>query len=491
MFGERGTDVSRQIEASRGKRWVKNGAGRLFWLPEKMTGRLFWLLFACVFLAICCFRFLMQRQDWVYVKLVEHGVIQYDPEKMMEEMQEKAKNINFGEVGTEELIRLLDIEKYNDGYTYIAFYGEDSLYQFRAIEPPDWDSLTSHFFWYDSVEVYTGMDYIGYLEFADTTEQVMVYSMHQVMMILPYFFFSLAVSLLFFCPVICYVWNRMRYVGKLKDEILIMAEGDLEHLVTVKGKDEIGILAKNLDGMRLALDENIRREQEGIKANRDLISSISHDLRTPMTTLYGYLEIIGQKKCPLQKQEEYIARCIEKVEEIRALSDKMFEYALVYEKNEKAELAEVSLWELMEEIEGNREFLRLKGFQVQADYQAPETVKVCGNRALFQRMSNNLFSNILKYGQKDRPVLIKTAVEKGNVEFMFLNWKREDCSQVESNKIGLKSVQKMAKLQGGSVFVAEEEDTFAVSVRLPAVARYFTGDACNMEEKNERAVDKK
>lgn len=52
-------------------------------------------------------------------------------------------------------------------------------------------------------------------------------------------------------------------------------------------------------------------------------------------------------------------------------------------------------------------------------------------------------------------------------------------------------MQKMAKLQGGSVFVAEEEDTFAVSVRLPAVARYFTGDACNMEEKNERAVDKK
>ena len=163
----------------------------------------------------------------------------------------------------------------------------------------------------------------------------MVYSMHQVMMILPYFFFSLAVSLLFFSPVICYVWNRMRYVGKLKDEILIMAEGDLEHLVTVKGKDEIGILAKNLDGMRLTLDENIRREQEGIKANRDLIRSISHDLRTPMTTLYGYLEIIGQKKCSLQKQEEYIARCIEKVEEIRALSDKMFEYALVYERTRR------------------------------------------------------------------------------------------------------------------------------------------------------------
>lgn len=121
-------------------------------------------------------------------------------------------------------------------------------------------------------------------------------------------------------------------MGRVKKEILIMADGDLEHSVTVKGRDEIGILARNLDEMRLALEENIRQEQEGKKANHDLIRSVSHDLRTPMTTLYGYLEILDQKKCPDGKQEEYIRRCIDKVEEIRALSDKMFEYALIYGK---------------------------------------------------------------------------------------------------------------------------------------------------------------
>ena len=72
-----------------------------------------------------------------------------------------------------------------------------------------------------------------------------------------------------------------------------------------------------------------------------------------MTTLYGYLEIMGQKKCPEQKREEYIARCIEKVEEIRTLSDKMFEYALVYETHEQTELSEIYLGELLEELEGH------------------------------------------------------------------------------------------------------------------------------------------
>ena len=145
-----------------------------------------------------------------------------------------------------------------------------------------------------------------------------------------------------------------------------MADGDLEHPITVKGKDEIGVLARNLDEMRRALDENIYREQEGQKANHDLISSISHDLRTPMTTLYGYLEIMAQKKCPEEKREEYVNRCIGKVEEIRALSDKMFEYALVYEKNEKVELTEIFLWELLEEMESSQEFSRMKAFELLA-----------------------------------------------------------------------------------------------------------------------------
>lgn len=305
------------------------------------------------------------------------------------------------------------------------------------------------------------------VEFLDTTETVMVYSMHEALIAMPYFFGSLLISMMMFLPVFVYVWRRMRYVGKVKEEILIMADGDLEHPVTVKGRDEIGVLARNLDEMRLALEENIRQEQEGKKANHDLIRSVSHDLRTPMTTLYGYLEILDQKKCPAGKQEEYIRRCIEKVEEIRVLSDKMFEYALIYGKEEQAELSDLFLWELLEEMESSREFLQLKGFQVEEEFQAPEEVKFSGNRIFFQRAFNNLFSNILKYGDREKPVRLSVKTEKGYVEFGFLNGKKRREEQVESNRIGLKSVKKMVELQGGHFFAAEEEETFAVTIGFP------------------------
>lgn len=461
--------MSKKKTSARKKHGKKSIRDRIFQFPRKMTGRLFLLLILCAVLSLFSFRYMMQMQTWVYTELVKRGLTSFNPAEIAAELQEKAKYISFKETGEKELKKLLDVEKYDDGYTMMAFYDEESLFQFYGIEPGVWDSFISDMFWYGDVGYYRGLDYMGVLEFQDITGEVMIYSMHQAKIVLPYFLIALIISMLFFSPVLIYVWNRMRYVGRLKNEILVMAEGDLEHPVTMKGKDEIGILARNLDEMRLALDDNIRREQEGKKANHDLISSVSHDLRTPMTTLYGYLEIMGQKKCPEQKREEYIARCIEKVEEIRTLSDKMFEYALVYETHEQTELSEIYLGELLEELEGHQEFLRLKGYCVETEFQVEESAKILGNHMLFRRMFNNLFSNILKYGEKGAPVAVKAALDRGSLQMVFLNERRKRMKQVESNRIGLKSVRKMTELQNGKFFMVEGEDTFAVTMEFPLI----------------------
>lgn len=461
--------MSKKNASARKKHEKTSIRDRMFQFPRKMTGRLFLLLILCAVLSIFTFRYTMQHQTRVYTELVKRGITSFNPEKIVQEIQEKAKNISFRETGDEELRKLLDMEKYDDGYTMITFYDEESLFRCYGIEPAVWDSFVSDMFWYNDVGYYSGQDYMGKLEFQDITGEVMIYSMHQAQIVVPYFLTALIISLLFFSPVLIYVWNRMRYVGRLKNEVLVMAEGDLEHPVTVKGRDEIGILARNLDEMRLALDDNIRREQEGKKANHDLISSVSHDLRTPMTTLYGYLEIMSQNRCPEQKREEYLARCIEKVEEIRTLSDKMFEYALVYETHEQTELSEIYLGDLLEELEGHQEFLRLKGYQVQTDFQVEESAKIMGNHMFFRRMFNNLFSNILKYGERGEPVLVKAALDRGSLQMVFLNERRQRVKQVESNRIGLKSVRKMAELQHGKFFMVEGEETFAVTMEFPLI----------------------
>lgn len=435
-------------------------------LPEfttKLTVRLFLLLAVCAVLCCSCFRMIMLQQTEVYEWLVKKGVCGLDTERIIKEVSERAKDINFANAKDEELLEALGLEKYQDGYTAIYIYqGEEGMFQF-GITPDVWDTYLIKPFWYSDLGYYTGQDTYEEFEFKDTTATIVIYSYHQAKIALPYMVISFGASLLFFLPVVLYMRNRMKYVGKLKNQILVMANGDLESKVTIKGQDEIGIMAGELDKMRHALHENIQKEEETRKSNHELIRSISHDLRTPMTTMYGYLEILEHKKCTEEQQQEYIRRCIQKMEEIRLLSDKMFEYAFVYGIQEEEERKELYVEELLEELEKNGQFLELKGFHV--TYEMEGQGKLFGSRSCFQRIWNNLFSNILKYGEAW--VFIKTYVEKGKLVIRIVNKRKKAIAQVESNKIGLKSVKKMAELQKGSLFVTQEEDSFSVMLEFP------------------------
>lgn len=103
-----------------------------------------------------------------------------------------------------------------------------------------------------------------------------------------------------------------------------MASGDLTTPVIPGSKDELGILARELDNLRITLHETITNEQESHQANQDLITAMSHDLRTPLTVLKGYLEILRLGK-NADMQTEYLNRCIQKTEDIQEMSDRMFD----------------------------------------------------------------------------------------------------------------------------------------------------------------------
>lgn len=393
------------------------------------------------------------------------GIIAFDEKKITAEIQKRAGDIAFYDSTEKELEELLEIKKYKDRYTGIAFYDIEHGYYQMGYAP----EITREFLMGNVINVgeedfYVQELYDSVIQFQDESVNLVIWSYHNAIIIWPYMIAAVLLSFLVtFLPVLFFIQRRMRYLGKLKNEILVMADGDLEHRVTVAGRDEIGTLAAELDKMRQALDETMKKEEESRKLNRDLIKSVSHDLRTPMTTLYGYLEILERKKYQEGQQERYIQRCIHKMEEIRRLSDKMFEYALIYGQEETFDQSVLYVDELLEELEQNGEFLRLKGFQT--EFQLEAEGKIIGNHMLFQRIFNNLFSNIMKYGTGK--ATIKALGEKGSFQIVLMNEIRQEEEAVESNKIGLKSVQKMAELQNGTFFAAREGDMFAVTLTFP------------------------
>ncbi|MGO4987585.1 histidine kinase dimerization/phospho-acceptor domain-containing protein [Gallicola sp. Sow4_E12] len=104
---------------------------------------------------------------------------------------------------------------------------------------------------------------------------------------------SAGISFLAFLGIVLYsIRRKLKYITKIESELKILGGGDLTYPITIKGKDELASLAKEVERMRCALLERQETEEAAHEANRGLVTAMSHDLRTPLTALIGYLELL-------------------------------------------------------------------------------------------------------------------------------------------------------------------------------------------------------
>ena len=261
-------------------------------------------------------------------------------------------------------------------------------------------------------------------------------------------------------------WKKVQDIGILKDHILQMSGGDLNQPIASMGNDELGVLARELDQMRSTLYTNIQQEVESRRANQDLITAMSHDLRTPLTILHGYLDILALGRNP-EQQSEYVRRCLQKTEDIQQLTDRMFEYSLVYEPPQSPLLVPIPLKNVQHMLSEHLDFLRLAGFQT-SETIAPLYRQIEGDETSLKRLFQNLFSNVLKYGDKSEPVTLQISQKNDIFQIILSNAVKKDLTGIESNRIGLKSAEKIAKMHHGTLtFTQKDKTLFLVEVTFP------------------------
>lgn len=386
-------------------------------------------------------------------------------------LYEQAKNYELPESEDDkERIQALDpLFDLADDYTTISFYGaDDGLY--RASRPARIMEESG---------IFSALFYLGYrltdgegedfryfpLEFSNGRGNAFVLTYRRSIVVYPFALICLIVSVLFFFFIVLFFINRkIRSILALEREVLVMSSGDLSRPVPDLGGDEIGILAKELNNMRMTLNDNIEREQESRQANQDLITALSHDLRTPLTILNGYLEVIKLKKNP-KLFEEYVDRCLKKTKDIKELTDRMFEYALVSEENETPEITYISADFIRQCLQENADFIKLAGFQTELSLdRSPAGLK--SDKTMIKRILSNLFSNIFKYGDKKETVLISFCMKKDTFTITIENAVKQEHSPEDNNNIGLKSVRKMIRLLDGEIFVSHTSKIFTVRLTL-------------------------
>ena len=277
-------------------------------------------------------------------------------------------------------------------------------------------------------------------------------------------------SLAFFVLILWFFRRLTRRVIRLSREADAIGDGDLEAPITLKGEDELSQLAREVDAMRHSVIARMSGERRAWEANSELITAISHDIRTPMTSLIGYLGLLNESgfQDP-ERSARFASSAYDKAMELKDLTDELFKYFLVFGRAElEMNREELDGQLLLEQLLGEAQFdLSDMGYTVER--QDLESACLVNTDPMYlKRVLDNLISNVKKYADKTQPILMHSALSEGQLSVTMSNAVHSSVAQVESTKIGLRTCEKIMDAMGGSFSVQREGDHFSATFTLPA-----------------------
>ncbi|MCR5089769.1 MAG: HAMP domain-containing histidine kinase [Oscillospiraceae bacterium] len=268
------------------------------------------------------------------------------------------------------------------------------------------------------------------------------------------------------------------YTGGLTQRIIHLSQeasnvgaGDLDAPITVTGRDEISALGRDIDHMRAAIIERMGNEQRAWEANSELITAMSHDIRTPMTSLIGYLGLLTNTDSELSEKERshYLEAAYGKSLALKSLTDELFKYFLVFGHSEtEMNCEDYDAHLLLMQLLGEAEFdLNDSGLKIQNIDHLEDGVFVHVDAPMLKRVLDNLVSNLKKYADPDQPIIFLTEERERMVNVTVSNTVRSKDKQTESTKIGLRTCEKIMQSLNGNFRTVKDEQHFAAELSMP------------------------
>lgn len=275
-------------------------------------------------------------------------------------------------------------------------------------------------------------------------------------------------ALLFILCTTLYDRHVTHTIQMLSAQVRQVSQGDLDKLIKPGSRDEIGSLAADVDAMRQSIIQRLQGEEAAWQANSQLITAISHDVRTPLTALMGYLDVLSDGTLPPERSQAYLEVCRHNAQRLKELTDELFRFFLVYGKStpekhmevfDAATLLDQILFEAQAEL-GQR-------FDVSLTTLPDLSGTICVDLSHLRRVFDNLFSNVRKYADPDRPVTIRQTREGGMLTVTIANFVPDAAPRAESTRIGLHTCEKLLTAMDGQFRQRREADRFTAEVVLP------------------------
>lgn len=269
-------------------------------------------------------------------------------------------------------------------------------------------------------------------------------------------------------------------INQLNTAMQNIAEGNLEYMLTTGEKGEIGDLYRNYEDMRLRLKESTDEKFEHEQKNRELISNISHDLKTPITAIKGYVEGImdGVADTP-EKMDKYIKTIYNKANDMDRLINELTTYSGIDNNRIPYNFRRINVAEYFGDcVEEVGLDLESKNIQLNYDDLVEPSTQIIADPEQLKRVINNIIGNSVKYLDKEKGVIdirILDEVDSIRVEIedngkgiaakdlpnIFERFYRTDASRNSSkggSGIGLSIVKKIVEDHGGYIWATSKEN---------------------------------
>lgn len=284
--------------------------------------------------------------------------------------------------------------------------------------------------------------------------------------------------------------RTIRHIEELERAVNQVANGQFDIAIPIRSENELGRLARNMERMTAQLKLSIEQERKAQQMKYELITSLSHDLRTPLTSMLGYLQLVEQDKYRDEVElRYYVGTAYQKSLQLKRMIDQLFEFTRTTHGSLKLRPVTISLGQLLEQLA--EEFMP----QLQEADMAyrlhlpPERVEASVDPDLLVRLLQNLMTNAIRYGREGKrvdlelerqgnQVVLRIAnygepIPEGELPHIFESFYRVEKSRSERTGgagLGLAIAKNIATLHGGSIRAYNESERTVFEVRLPGTS---------------------
>lgn len=279
----------------------------------------------------------------------------------------------------------------------------------------------------------------------------------------------------------------IRYMGEISDAMEEITKGDLGTTLEVRGDDELSQMASMLNELGEKVRHVMDQERESERTKNELITNVAHDLRTPLTSVIGYLDLlIRTPSLPEEKRREFMQITYHKAKRLEQLIEDLFGFTKLNYGKISMKVSQVDLLQLLQQLldEFYPNFIE-QGMHYEIRSNV-DSIPMNGDGNLLARLFENLIGNAIRYGKDGKLVQVEALLEdqavtvevknygfvipEAKIAHIFDKFYRVEESRSSNSGgtgLGLAIAKNIVSLHGGTIFVKSDMDGTVFTVCLP------------------------